>query len=309
VREADVPKRLLKQVGDPVEAREIIIAKPINLGTAQLVYRAPAAGQIVAIQGSWMILDVYDTPLDVMALYSGSIVSVVPRRGGIVEAQGALIQGAWGSGQEQVGVIKWFTKSSDAILDAGLLEPDVSGTILVSGGGVTAELLTRANELQAAGIVTGSLAPDLRGLACSLNVAVLVTEGFGSVPMSAAVFDLLTLLNGQKAAINARFQPRGRDATRPELFVPLAASRMQESDQADDAQRPVVTGGARVRGTCAPYLGRTGTLPHEFALQWVTTDAGTQVPGVTVEWSDALTSGDGGDERDTVPWTNLELIG
>lgn len=135
VREADVPKRLLKQVGDPVEAREIIIAKPINFGVQRLVYRAPEAGQIAAIQGSWMILDIYDTPHQVPALYRGSIVSVTPRRGAVVEAQGALVQGVWGSGKEQVGVIKCFVKTSDAILDADALEADARGTIIVAGGG------------------------------------------------------------------------------------------------------------------------------------------------------------------------------
>lgn len=303
VREADVPRRLLKQVGDPVEAREIIIAKPINFGVQRLVYRAPEAGQIAAIQGSWMILDIYDTPQDVLALYRGSISGVTPRRGAAIEAQGALVQGVWGSGKEAVGVLKWFSKTADGILDAEPLEGDTRGTILVSGGGVTEALLKRANELQASGIVTGSLAPGLRTLAGSINVPVLVTEGFGSAPMSLPVFDLLSALNGQEAAINARYQPRGRQAAQPELFVPLAASRMQESDQLVEAEPLVVAGGARVRGVTMPYLGRVGTLPQELALEWVSTDGGMQLPGVTVEWNDGL------GERETVPWTNLELIG
>jgi hypothetical protein len=238
-----------------------------------------------------------------MALYRGNIVSITPRHGAVVEAQGALIQGAWGSGKEQVGVIKWIVKSADAILDAPALEEEAHGEILVAGGGVTEAFLRRADDLRAAGIVTGSLAPELRSLATSVRFPVMVTEGFGTIPMSTAVFDLLTVLNGQEAALNANFQPRGRGAQRPELFVPLVASRMQESDQTQDAPRPVVTGGAVVRGACAPHLGRVGTLPQEFALQWMMTDAGTQVPAVVVEWSDGL------GESDTVPWTNLELIG
>jgi hypothetical protein len=303
VREADVPKRLLKQVGDPVEAREIIIAKPINFGVQRLVYRAPEAGQIAAIQGSWMILDIYDTPQDVLALYRGTIVNVNPRRGAEVEAQGALIQGVWGSGKEGVGVIKWTAKTPDAILDADGLEADTRGTILTAGGGVTAALLKRADELGAAGIVTGSLAPELRELAASIRVPVLVTEGFGSIPMSVPVYELLSVLNGQEAGLNARYEPRGRRAVRPELFVPLSVSRMQQSDQAADTLRPDVRGGARVRGTVSPYQGRYGTLPQEFVLQWVATDSGMQLAAVQVEWLD------GSGERELVPWTNLELIG
>lgn len=303
VREADVPKRLLKQVGDPVEAREIVIAKPINFGIQRLVYRAPEAGQIAAIQGSWMILDIYDRPHQVLALYRGNIVSVTARQGAVVEAQGALVQGVWGSGKEAVGVIKWMTRTPDGILDAERLEADTRGTILVAGAGVTEDLLRRANELQAAGIVTGSLSPELRTLAGSINVPVLVTEGFGETPMSQPVFDLLSALNGQEAAINAEYQPRGRHAARPELFVPLVVSRMQQSDQVAETKRPDIKGGAVVRGVYGSYLGRIGTLPSDFELQWITTEAGTQLPGVTVEWNDAP------GQHDAVPWTNLELIG
>ncbi len=303
VREADVPKRLLKHVGDPVEAREIIIAKPINFGVQRLVYRAPEAGQIAAIQGSWMILDIYDTPQEVLALYRGSIVNVTPRRSAVIEAQGALVQGVWGSGKEAVGVIKCFAKSANDILDADVLEADTRGTILVASGGVTDALLRRAHELQAAGIVTGSLLPEYRALAGSLNVPVLVTEGFGEIAMSTPVFDLLTALNGQEAGINARYQPRGRNASRPELFVPLVVSRMQESDQKADSSHLAMTARTQVRGAYGAYLGRMGTLPDEFTLHWLGTDAGTQIPAVTVEWND--TPG----EHETVPWTNLELIG
>lgn len=303
VREADVPKRLLKQVGDPVEAREIIIAKPINFGVQRLVYRAPEAGQIAAIQGSWMILDIYDTPQEVLALYRGTIMGVTPRQGAVVEAQGALVQGVWGSGKEQVGVIKCLTKTPDGVLDGKPLEADTRGTIIVAGGGVTDDLLRRADELQAAGIVTGSLHPSLRALAGSINVPVLVTEGFGEISMSAPVFELLSALNGQEAAINALYQPRGRGALRPELFVPLVLSRMQQSDHATEVKRPEVVAGAQVRGAYGEYLGRIGTLPAAFTLQWVTTEAGAHLPGVDVEWSD--TPG----QRQVVPWTNLELIG
>src|SRR5512142_3202596 len=100
VREADVPRRLRKHAGDTVEAREIIISRPINLGLQQLVYRAPGAGQIVSIKGSWMVLDLDGLPFDLKALYRGMVQSVTPRLGAVVEAQGGLVQGIWGSGRE-----------------------------------------------------------------------------------------------------------------------------------------------------------------------------------------------------------------
>jgi len=303
VREADVPKRLTKQVGDPVEAREIIIAKPINLGVQRLVYRAPEAGQIAAIQGSWMVLDVYGQPHDVPALYRGSIVGITPRYGVMVEAQGALIQGVWGSGKESVGNIRRIERTADAVLDADAVPRDARNSLLVAGGGITAAALERAVQMQASGIIVGSLAPELRALAAALPMPLLVTEGFGAIPMSTPVFELLSALNGQEAALRGTFRARGPQAARPELFVPLTASRMQESDQAGAVEALSVAPGARVRGTAAPYLGRTGTLPDEFLLQWTRTEAGTFQPAVEVYWTE------GTEERTLVPWVNLELIG
>lgn len=308
VTEAEVPKRLVKQVGDQVEAREIIIAKPINLGVQRLVYRAPEAGQIAAIQGSWMILDLYGQPYDVPALYRGTIVGVLPRQGGIVEAHGALVQGVWGSSapgdttKEAVGVIKWLLKAPNAVLDANALEADARGSILIAGS-ITAAALQRAGEVQAAGIVLGSLAPELRQHALALKLPVMVTEGFGEIPMSAPVFELLTVLNGQEAALNGRYEPRNPRAARPELFVPLAASRMLQSDQSYETPSPQIAPRAQVRGLCKPYLGRIGALPDEFVLKWVAAEAGTQLPAVQVEWQDSP------GEREIVPWTNLELVG
>ena len=309
VTEAEVPKRLLKQVGDPVEAREIIIAKPINFGVQRLVYRAPEAGQITAIQGSWMILDLYGQPYDVPALYRGTIVAVEPRQGGTVEAQGALVQGVWGSSapgaqaKEAVGVIKWLNKTSDGILEAESIEADARGAILVAGGGVTAAALERATEIQIGGLVVGWLQPELRARAKNARFPVMVTEGFGAKTMCAPIYDLLTALNGQEAALNGRYQLRGAEACRPELFAPLAASRMLPSDAPAELDQLEVAPRARVRGLCEPYLGWIGTLPETFWLQWLITDAGAPLPATLVEWQ--TVSG----EKELVPWTNLELIG
>ena len=308
VTEGQVQKQLVKHVGDPVEAREIIIAKPINFGVQRLVYRAPEAGQITAIQGSWMILDVYGSPHDVPALYRGTIVALEPRKGGTVEAQGALIQGVWGSSlpnkpaKEAVGVLKWIGTTPDAVIKPDALEPDARGAILVAGG-ITEAALKRAAELQVGGIVVASLAPELRTLASSLEFPLMLTEGFGSKPMCQPIFDLLNAVNGQEAALNGCYAPRAVSNNRPELFVPSSPSRMMQSELRAESERPRVAPQARVRGICEPYLGRIGTLPDALWLRLIATEAGTFLPAVQVEWQDAP------DEPESVPWTNLELIG
>jgi hypothetical protein len=305
VREEDVPKRLLKQVGDSLEPREIIIAKPINFGFQQLVYRAPGAGQIVAIEGSWMLFDLDGMPVDLHALYRGTVASIMPRLGAVIEAQGALIQGAWGSGREGYGVLRMMTKSTDERLEAQPLGMDTRGTILVAGAGVTEEALRRADELQAQGLIVGGLAPQLRALAEQVTLPIIVTEGFGRVAMSAPIFELLNSFNGQEAAVNAVMRTRG-GALRPEIFIPLVSGRFNDRGTPQELTPLQVEPGARVRIVHEPYLGRIGTLPQELSIHWTQTEAGTRIPSAAVELRDANGTGT---ETAIIPWTNLELIG
>jgi hypothetical protein len=305
VREADVPKRLLKQVGDTVDAREIIIAKPIYLGFLQLVYRAPGPGTIVAIQGSWMVLDLDGMPVDLKALYRGTVVSVTPRLGAVVEAQGALVQGVWGSGKEGYGVLKVMAKTPNDLLDVEPLDENVHGTILVAGIGVTEAALRRAVSLQAQGVITGGLDPDLKTIAEELGLCLIVTEGFGRIPMSTPIFDLLASLNGQEAAANGQMRLRG-GYVRPEIFVPLVGSRPGDGGAPETITPLVVQPGARVRVTREPYLGRIGRLPQELDMIWTSGESGVHLPCVEIDFENRQAFAG---ERALVPWTNLELIG
>lgn len=305
VREADVPKRLLKQEGDTVDAREIIIAKPINLGFQQLVYRAPGPGRIAAIKGSWMVIDLDGLPVDLRALYRGTVVSMTPRLGAVIEGQGALIQGLWGSGKESCGVIKVIAKTPYDVLDAPSVEEDAHGTILVGGAGVTEAAMRRAVAFEAQGVIVGGLDPGLRTLAEESDLCVIVTEGFGRVPMSAPMFELFQSLSGQEATVNGLTRMRG-GAVRPEVFIPRASSPSPEQDAAEPISPLTVHPSAHVRVIREPYLGRIGTLPQELVMTWTSSESGVQLPSVEIELQ-PLQGGTA--ERAVIPWTDLELIG
>lgn len=304
LREADVPKRLLKHAGDTVDAREIIIAKPINLGFQQLVYRSPGPGTIAAIQGSWMVLDLDGPAVDLTALYRGIVSTVTPRIGASIDGQGAVIQAAWGSGHEGYGVLRMMSQGPADLLEAGALDESVRGTVLVAGAGVTEEALRASVSLKAAGLISGGLDARLRAIAEDLGSCVVVTEGFGRVPMSAPIFELLSACNGQEAAVNGLMSLRGGNI-RPEIFVPQVGPLPGETDSPPPPALLTVQPGARVRVVREPYLGRIATLPQELVMTWTSGDSGIQLPCIEVEFQDG--QGPAG-ERAIVPWTNLELV-
>jgi hypothetical protein len=124
--------------------------------------------------------------------------------------------------------------------------------------------------------------------------------------MAAPIFEMLSGLNGQEAALNGVTRARG-GAVRAEIFVPVITGRFADRGTPTELQPLEVKPGARVRVTREPYLGRMGTLPREIKTLWTSTDAGTRLPSLEIEWTDASGAPDG--DRAIIPWTNLELIG
>jgi hypothetical protein len=250
-----------------------------------------------------MVLDLDGPPFDLNALYRGAVVSLTPRLGAVIEGQGALIQGAWGSGREGYGVLKVVAKTPEDILQAESLDVDARGMILVGGAGVTEEALRHAESLQAQGIIVGGLEARLLELAKKMELPIIVTEGFGHVPISQPIFELLSQCNGQDAAVNSATRMRG-GALRPEIFIPLVSSRLSERGAPRELTSLSVQPGSKVRVIREPYLGRTGRLPQELLIKWSSDESGARQPSVEVELDDAR-----GTARAIIPWTNLELIG
>lgn len=294
--ETALPRYLLKKPGDEVAARDILAAKPEFFGTLQRIYRAPGAGRITALQGSWMAFDLADKPVELKALYRGSVVNVMPSLGIVIEAMGTLVQGVWGGGGEGYGVLKQMTGTPSAILTDAKVDAGARGAILLAGAGVTEQALRRAAQERAAGLVVGGLSPRLRAVVTALALPTLVTEGFGERPMAAPIFELLSSHLGEETALNPVTRSRG-SAVRPEIFIPVTSSG---GASAVAAPIPEAQIGARVRIVSAPRLGEIGKIAGVPTLPQ-TLESGVSAWGAEIE----LTAGD----RVFVPGENLELIG
>ena len=60
-----------------------------------------------------------------------------------------------------------------------------------------------------------------------LNTALIVTEGYGSIPMSEATFSLLKENDGKAASINGATQIRA-GVIRPEIVIPIDAGNTED---------------------------------------------------------------------------------
>ena len=161
-----------------------------------------------------------------------------------------------------------------------------------------------------AGLVIGGIHDkDLRALlGYDLGVAItgteqvgftlILTEGFGTIPMAGKTFTLLSAHAGQQASISGATQIRA-GVIRPEIMIPKGAGATDDHRAASVPQREGIRIGDQVRIIRDPLFGKIGevaSLPSE--LQKIPTESEVRVLEVRF--------GDG--SRTMIPRTNIELI-
>jgi hypothetical protein len=232
-----------------------------------------------------------------------------PNQGVTVETTCSLVQGIFGIGGETSGELVVAVTSPDEALMPAHLRPDMKGKIVVGGSFLPAETMAKAKELGVAGLVVGGIHDkDLRALlGYDLGVAItgteqvgftlILTEGFGTIPMAQKTFALLSAHVGAKASISGATQIRA-GVIRPEIIIPRRAIDDGGISLAPP-ERVGIQIGDPVRIIRDPLFGKIGevsALPSD--LQRIPTESDVRVLEVTFA--------DGA--RAVVPRTNIELI-
>jgi hypothetical protein len=307
----DIETTLLKREGAAVAAGDIVAESKTFFGLFSSRVKSPCAGAIETVSrvtGNVIIREP-PIPLAVNAYVSGTVVEVLERQGVVVETLGCFVQGIFGIGGETHGKLELAVQGPAAELTPGAIEAlgaTASGSILVGGSHITFSTLQAALAAGVRGVVVGGFSDqDLRqllgydlGVAITgheeIGITLMVTEGFGRMPMAQKTFDLLAANAGRQASLNGATQIRA-GVLRPELIVP------DDEVKAEAAPAHVggLTIGTPVRLIREPYFGRLGTvtsLPSE--LRELETEAKVRV--LEVE----LASGD----RVVLPRANVEMI-
>jgi hypothetical protein len=167
--------------------------------------------------------------------------------------------------------------------------------------------MKQAKAVGVAGVVVGGIHDeDLRALlGYDLGVAItgteqvgftlILTEGFGTIPMAAKTFKLLAAHAGRKASISGATQIRA-GVIRPEIIIPQGEGQAKTVSQ---SQREGISLGDPVRIIRDPMFGRIGevsALPSE--LTKIPTESEVRVLEVT--FADGKTA--------VIPRTNIEVI-
>lgn len=307
----EVPGRMLKRDGEAILKDEVIARSSTLFGLFKSVAKSPIGGKVESVSSvtGQVLLREPPAPVEVNAYVDGEVIEVRAREGVVVETHASLIQGIFGIGGESYGFLEMVADSPDDVLDTASLSAAHAGKIVVGGSLVTSAALERAASLGVRGVVAGGIddATIREFLGYDLGVAItgsedksvtlVVTEGFGRIPMARATFDLLKTRAGMKASLNGATQIRA-GVIRPEVVVPLTGRRAEGGPAAS-----VVAGGlapgTRVRIIREPHFGRLGRVSElPSPLQKLPTEAAVRVLVVDLE----------GGGRHMLPRANVEII-
>ena len=277
IASGEIHEYLIKREGDPVRKDEVIAENQPFIKWFKTEVLSPTTGTIESISpitGQVLFREPAKS-IDVLAYIDGTIAEVHPQQGVTVETTCSLVQGIFGIGGETSGEIMMAAASPDQELAPNHMTVAMKGRVVVGGAFLSADTMARAREVGVAALVVGGIHDkDLRTLlGYDLGVAItgteqvgftlILTEGFGTIPMAPKTFKLLSGHAGHKASVSGATQIRA-GVIRPEIIIPQPTS---SSAMAAELQREGIRIGDPVRIIRDPLFGRIGEvsrLPSEL---------------------------------------------
>jgi hypothetical protein len=307
----EIHEYLIKKAGDPVRKDEVLAQNKPLIKWLKTEVLSPITGVVESVSTVTGQVLLREPPrvLELLGYVDGHIVEVVPQQGVVVETDCSLVQGIFGIGGETRGEIMIAVMSPDEALTPRHLTTDMKGKVIVGGSFASSDALARAKEVGVAGLVIGGIHDkDLRALlGYDLGVAItgteqvgfilILTEGFGSIPMAEKTFALLLAHAGQQASISGATQIRA-GVIRPEIIIPKDGAAGAHS-AVTVPQREGIRIGDQVRIIRDPLFGKIGevaSLPAD--LQKIPTESDVRV--MEVRFPDG--------SKAVIPRTNIELI-
>lgn len=287
---AEADKYIQRQQGEEVAVGDVI-AGPVGL--ARRVVRATQPGQVVLAGGGQVLLQLEGRPLELRAGLSGIVTGLYPDQGVQVETVGALVQGVWGNGRVDSGLLTVLIKSAGEELTTGRLDISLRGGVVLGGYCGDANVLRDAEEQQLRGLILASMSSALVPEAMKVHFPIIILDGFGRLPMNRAAFRLLSTSGRREAVVNAAQWDR-LAGNRPEVILPLPPTT-QTIEASEIVQ---FSADQDVRITHGPHIGEVGILNRLLGMVTLPSGIRSQAAEVQLE----------NDESLVLPLANLEVL-
>ncbi len=305
----EIKDYLVKKEGELVQKDEVLAENKPLIKWFKTEIRSPITGTIESLSTVTGQVLLREPPriLNQLAYIDGTVIETISQQGIVVETSCSLVQGIFGIGGEIWGEIVVAVQTADEPLSPGHLSASMKGKVVVGGSFLSADTMARAKELGVAGLVVGGIhAKDLRSLlGYDLGVAItgtehvgftlVLTEGFGTIPMALKTFNLLSAHKGQKASVSGATQIRA-GVIRPEIIISNPSAPVST---VTPFKREGLGLGNLVRIIRDPFFGKIGevsALPPD--LTRILTESEVRV--LEVKFVDG--------SKAVIPRTNIEVI-
>jgi hypothetical protein len=306
VKRSDLPAHVAVEPGQAVSEGQVVARSRSLFGLLGSEVRSPVSGVLEAVSATTgqLLIRAAPEPVELPAYLPGTVVEVEGDSRVTIEGEVAQAQGIFGLGGEVFGEARRVCEHPGEVLEEAAITSDLRGAVLVGGGRVTLEALARAGAIGVSAVVAGSargadlielVGGELNPAATGdeqLGFTLVLTEGFGELPMAETAFDLLGALEGRPVSVSGTTQVRA-GVIRPEVLGPAL-----DGPEADEPREGEI--GARVRivrGDRFGAVGRVSAAPD--ALREIASGALATVYEVE------LTGG----ETVVVPRANVEHLG
>ncbi len=288
----DADHYIQRRAGDEVGEGDVI-AGPVGIG--RRVVRSPRSGTVVMAGGGRVLLELEGEFVELKAGYTGVIADIIGDRGVLIDAVGSLIQGVWGNGKINFGLLSLLAHAPDDILTPGLLDVSLRGSVLMAAYCEDEKVLLTADDLPARGMILASMDSALVPVALNMSYPIVLVEGFGKLPMNQDAYDILNSASRREVSVIA--EPWNRITnTRPEVVIALPDGVRPESL----TESSPFSIGQSVRVISPPYKSMVGTLTNlQQGLSVIPSGLRTQTAGVRLLNGDIV----------QVPLANIEIIG
>jgi hypothetical protein len=239
-----------RKVGDRIQKDDILAEAG---GMFKRVLRSPADCQIISAGGGQIMLEMAGDTLTLQAGISGWVSDIIPDRGAIIEGNGVLVQGVWGNDKINMGLLLVSISNPDDELTSNRLDSSMQGTVLVFGHCSSPAVLKDAADLNIRGLILGSMASDLVSLVKKINFPVILTDGFGHLPINQMAYKILVSNDKRDVALNAASWDHFT-GERPEIFIQLPTIGVSTPELDEFSPGQIV----RIQG--ASLSGRIGEI-------------------------------------------------
>jgi len=306
----DIAEVMLVKIGSKIKEGELLAETKGLFGFFKSSAASPVDSVLESISDvtGQVVLREAPIPVEIDAYMNGKVASVLEEEGVVVTANAVFIQGIFGIGGENRGELRVLVDNRDDELTPEMITVDVKGAVIVGGSFISLEAYKKAISVGAAAVVAGGFnyhdLEDVLGYTLGvaitgsedLGTSLILTEGYGRIPMGNRSFELLQQHNGKFTSVNGSTQIRA-GVIRPEIVIPLTANDSMGSGSDKDTVSGI-SAGSLVRVIRAPYFGDIGTvvsLPSE--LQQMESETMVRVAEVEI-----------GGESLVIPRANLEMV-